>query len=91
MMVICRIVRNWDWYKQGVNGIFLNFFGFNGTAGVWRIKTLEDCGGCLEKTIVDDMDIVVRAYLHGWKMTFLNDVEILEKDLAHSFLRLSLF
>ncbi|KVH96592.1 hypothetical protein Ccrd_001339 [Cynara cardunculus var. scolymus] len=32
---------------------------------------------------VEDMDIVVRAHLHGWKMIFLNDVVVLEKDLAH--------
>ncbi|PWA45513.1 hypothetical protein CTI12_AA517160 [Artemisia annua] len=61
--------------EQQVNGIFLNFFGFNGTAGVWRIKALEDSGGWLERTTVEDMDIAVRAHLHGWKMVFLNDVE----------------
>ncbi|KAE9599969.1 putative glycosyltransferase [Lupinus albus] len=61
--------------EQQVNGVFLNFFGFNGTAGVWRIKTLEDAGGWLERTTVEDMDIAVRAHLHGWKFIFLNDVE----------------
>ncbi|KAL3023059.1 hypothetical protein AAZX31_04G047400 [Glycine max] len=61
--------------EQQVNGIFINFFGFNGTAGVWRIKTLEDAGGWLERTTVEDMDIAVRAHLHGWKFIFLNDVE----------------
>ncbi|CAH9078235.1 unnamed protein product [Cuscuta europaea] len=61
--------------EQQVNGIFLNFFGFNGTAGVWRIKTLEDSGGWLERTTVEDMDIAVRAHLHGWEFIFLNDVE----------------
>ncbi|RRT42348.1 hypothetical protein B296_00057197 [Ensete ventricosum] len=47
-----------------VNGVFWNFFGFNGTAGVWRIKALEDSGGWLERTTVEDMDIAVRAHLH---------------------------
>ncbi|KAL2489108.1 putative xyloglucan glycosyltransferase 12 [Forsythia ovata] len=61
--------------EQQVNGIFLNFFGFNGTAGVWRIKALEDSGGWLERTTVEDMDIAVRAHLRGWKFVFLNDVE----------------
>ncbi|KAF8023069.1 hypothetical protein BT93_F0533 [Corymbia citriodora subsp. variegata] len=61
--------------EQQVNGVFLNFFGFNGTAGVWRIKALEDSGGWLERTTVEDMDIAVRAHLHGWKFIFLNDVE----------------
>ncbi|KHN17187.1 Putative xyloglucan glycosyltransferase 12 [Glycine soja] len=61
--------------EQQVNGVFINFFGFNGTAGVWRIKALEDAGGWLERTTVEDMDIAVRAHLHGWKFIFLNDVE----------------
>ncbi|CAN1185196.1 Probable xyloglucan glycosyltransferase 12 [Linum perenne] len=61
--------------EQQVNSVFLNFFGFNGTAGVWRIKALEESGGWLERTTVEDMDIAVRAHLHGWKFIFLNDVE----------------
>lgn len=61
--------------EQQVNGIFINFFGFNGTAGVWRIKALEDCGGWLERTTVEDMDIAVRAHLGGWKFIYLNDVK----------------
>ncbi|XP_020238492.1 probable xyloglucan glycosyltransferase 6 [Cajanus cajan] len=63
--------------EQQVNGIFLNFFGFNGTAGVWRIKALEESGGWLERTTVEDMDIAVRAHLCGWKFIFLNDVKCL--------------
>ncbi|MCH95332.1 putative xyloglucan glycosyltransferase 5-like, partial [Trifolium medium] len=61
--------------EQQVNGVFLNFFGFNGTAGVWRIKALEESGGWLERTTVEDMDIAVRAHLNGWKFIFLNDVK----------------
>ncbi|EHA8589448.1 putative xyloglucan glycosyltransferase 12 [Cocos nucifera] len=61
--------------EQQVNGVFINFFGFNGTAGVWRIKALEDAGGWMERTTVEDMDIAVRAHLKGWKFIFLNDVE----------------
>ncbi|KAK7293962.1 hypothetical protein RJT34_16845 [Clitoria ternatea] len=63
--------------EQQVNGVFLNFFGFNGTAGVWRIKALEESGGWLERTTVEDMDIAVRAHLNGWKFMFLNDVKVL--------------
>ncbi|KAJ6809302.1 putative xyloglucan glycosyltransferase 1 [Iris pallida] len=63
--------------EQQVNGILINFFGFNGTAGVWRIKALEDSGGWLERTTVEDMDIAVRAHLCGWKFIFLNDVKCL--------------
>ncbi|KAL1168169.1 hypothetical protein V6Z11_A05G067100 [Gossypium hirsutum] len=63
--------------EQQVNGVFLNFFGFNGTAGVWRIRALEESGGWLERTTVEDMDIAVRAHLNGWKFIFLNDVKVL--------------
>ncbi|OMP00264.1 glycosyl transferase [Corchorus capsularis] len=63
--------------EQQVNGYFINFFGFNGTAGVWRIKALEESGGWLERTTVEDMDIAVRAHLNGWKFIFVNDVKVL--------------
>jgi cellulose synthase/poly-beta-1,6-N-acetylglucosamine synthase-like glycosyltransferase len=73
--------------EQQVNGVFINFFGFNGTAGVWRIKALEDCGGWLERTTVEDMDIAVRAHLCGWKFIYLNDVKVLMlTKLLRSFL-----
>lgn len=68
--------------EQQVNGVFLNFFGFNGTAGVWRIKALEESGGWLERTTVEDMDIAVRAHLNGWKFIYLNDVKVI---LDYSF------
>ncbi|XP_019185665.1 PREDICTED: xyloglucan glycosyltransferase 4-like isoform X1 [Ipomoea nil] len=63
--------------EQQVNGYFLNFFGFNGTAGVWRIAALEESGGWLERTTVEDMDIAVRAHLNGWKFIYLNNVRVL--------------
>ncbi|KAI3665928.1 hypothetical protein L6452_44563 [Arctium lappa] len=63
--------------EQQVNSHFLSFFGFNGTAGVWRIKALEESGGWLERTTVEDMDIAVRAHLNGWKFIYLNDVKVL--------------
>ncbi|CAI9107341.1 OLC1v1006672C1 [Oldenlandia corymbosa var. corymbosa] len=63
--------------EQQVNGWFINFFGFNGTAGVWRIKALEDCGGWLDRTTVEDMDVAVRAHLCGWRFIYLNDVRCL--------------
>ncbi|XP_057799219.1 probable xyloglucan glycosyltransferase 5 [Salvia miltiorrhiza] len=63
--------------EQQVNGVLLNFFGFNGTAGVWRIEALEDSGGWLDRTTVEDMDIAVRAHLKGWSFMYLNDVKVL--------------
>ncbi|KAG5586647.1 hypothetical protein H5410_047081 [Solanum commersonii] len=63
--------------EQQVNGCFINFFGFNGTVGVWRIKALEECGSWLEQTTVEDMDIAVRAHLCGWKFIYVNVVKCL--------------
>jgi GT2 family glycosyltransferase len=77
--------------EQQVNGIFINFFGFNGTAGVWRRKALEESGGWMERTTVEDMDIAVRAHLNGWKFVFLNDVEVhIVKYLILCFVKLFL-
>lgn len=63
--------------EQQVNGVFLDFFGFNGTAGVWRVEALEGSGGWLDRTTVEDMDIAVRAHMNGWKFILLNDVKVL--------------
>ena len=76
--------------EQQVNGVFLNFFGFNGTAGVWKIKALEDSGGWLDRTTVEDMDIAVRAHLNGWKFIFLNDVKVLDVMYQSAYLILFL-
>ena len=77
--------------EQQVNGVFCNFFGFNGTAGVWRIKALEESGGWLERTTVEDMDIAVRAHLKGWKFMFLNDVKVAKPYRSRSVMFLPSF
>ena len=47
-----------------------------GTAGVWRIKAIEDAGGWKDRTTVEDMDLAVRASLKGWKFVFVGDLEV---------------
>ncbi len=49
------------------SGFFLNF---NGTAGVWRKKTIEDSGGWQADTLTEDLDLSYRAQLRGWKLCF---------------------
>jgi cellulose synthase/poly-beta-1,6-N-acetylglucosamine synthase-like glycosyltransferase len=51
------------------------FFNFNGTAGVWRRKTIEDAGGWQHDTLTEDTDLSYRAQLKGWKFLYLQDVE----------------
>ncbi len=50
------------------------FFNFNGTAGVWRRKTIEDAGGWQHDTLTEDLDLSYRAQLKGWKFIFLPDI-----------------
>ncbi|CAO1947546.1 unnamed protein product [Urochloa humidicola] len=52
------------------------FFGFNGTAGVWRISSIKEAGGWEDRTTVEDMDLAVRAGLQGWKFLYVGDVKV---------------
>ena len=47
------------------------FLQFNGTAGVWRRKTIEDAGGWEADTLTEDLDLSIRAQLKGWKIIYL--------------------
>ncbi|MCP4460786.1 MAG: glycosyltransferase [Cytophagales bacterium] len=51
-----------------------SFINFNGTAGVWRKKCIEDSGGWQHDTLTEDLDLSYRAQLKGWKFQFLEDV-----------------
>src|SRR5438309_5800546 len=51
------------------------FFNFNGTAGVWRARAIEDAGGWQHDTLTEDIDLSYRAQLNGWKFIYLQDVE----------------
>ncbi|XP_058083488.1 glucomannan 4-beta-mannosyltransferase 1-like [Magnolia sinica] len=62
--------------EQEVGSSTYSFFGFNGTAGVWRIQALMDAGGWKDRTTVEDMDLAVRASLKGWKFVFVGDLSV---------------
>lgn len=47
---------------------------FNGTAGVWRAKCIEEAGGWEADTLTEDLDLSYRAQLKGWEIMFLEDV-----------------
>jgi cellulose synthase/poly-beta-1,6-N-acetylglucosamine synthase-like glycosyltransferase len=53
------------------SGFFMNF---NGTAGIWRKKTIIDAGGWLADTLTEDLDLSYRAQLQGWKLHFVPDI-----------------
>ena len=62
--VIEQSARSWG-------GLFMNF---NGTAGVWRRKAIDEAGGWEGDTLTEDMDLSYRSQLAGWKMKFVFDV-----------------
>jgi len=62
--VIEQSARSWG-------GLFMNF---NGTAGVWRRRAIDDAGGWEGDTLTEDMDLSYRSQLVGWKMKFVFDV-----------------
>ncbi|KAL8526117.1 hypothetical protein ACS0TY_015371 [Phlomoides rotata] len=70
--------------EQEVGSSTCSFFGFNGTAGVWRISALNDAGGWKDRTTVEDMDLAVRASLKGWKFLFIGDLEV-KNELPSTF------
>ncbi|MBA0581411.1 hypothetical protein Gorai_023589 [Gossypium raimondii] len=62
--------------EQEVGSSTYSFFGFNGTAGVWRISALNEAGGWKDRTTVEDMDLAVRASLKGWKFLYLGSLKV---------------
>ncbi len=50
------------------------FINFNGTAGVWRKRTIVDAGGWQSDTLTEDLDLSYRAQLRGWKFQYLEHV-----------------
>ncbi|GAA0157897.1 hypothetical protein Leryth_016665 [Lithospermum erythrorhizon] len=70
--------------EQEVGAVTHAFFGFNGTAGVWRIKALNEAGGWKDRTTVEDMDLAVRAGLKGWKFVYVGDLKV-KNELPSTF------
>lgn len=52
------------------------FFNFNGTAGIWRRRCLQDAGGWQSDTLTEDLDASYRAQLAGWKFVYLKDATV---------------
>ncbi len=52
------------------------FFNFNGTAGIWRKRAIEEAGGWQHDTLTEDLDLSYRAQLAGWKFIYLPKVVV---------------
>ncbi|MFQ5920450.1 MAG: cellulose synthase family protein [Nitrososphaerales archaeon] len=52
------------------------FMNFNGTAGIWRKRCIEDAGGWHANTLVEDLDLSYRAQMKGWRSLFLDKIVV---------------
>jgi cellulose synthase/poly-beta-1,6-N-acetylglucosamine synthase-like glycosyltransferase len=51
------------------------FFNFNGTAGMWRRRAIEEAGGWEHDTLTEDTDLSYRAQMKGWRFVYVQDIE----------------
>lgn len=63
-------------YEQGGRYAGGRFFNFNGTAGMWRRRCLEEAGGWQADTLTEDLDLSYRAQIAGWRFAYLDDVGV---------------
>ncbi len=64
--MIEQAARSW-------NNLYMNF---NGTAGVFRCKAIEESGGWQHDTLTEDMDLSYRMQIAGWKTEYVPDLEV---------------
>ncbi|MBC7794678.1 MAG: glycosyltransferase, partial [Clostridia bacterium] len=62
--------------EHGGRAALGSYFNFNGTAGMWRRKCIDDAGGWSGKTLTEDLDLSYRAQLKGWRFVYRPDVEV---------------
>jgi cellulose synthase/poly-beta-1,6-N-acetylglucosamine synthase-like glycosyltransferase/Leucine-rich repeat (LRR) protein len=60
--------------EQTVRSHSRRWFNFNGTAGVWRRRCVDDAGGWQHDTLTEDTDLSYRAQLRGWRFLYLPTV-----------------
>ncbi|KAJ4761490.1 cellulose synthase like [Rhynchospora pubera] len=62
--------------EQEAGSSICGFFGYNGTAGVWRVQVLNEAGGWNDRTTAEDMDLAVRAALLGWDFLYVGAIKV---------------
>jgi cellulose synthase/poly-beta-1,6-N-acetylglucosamine synthase-like glycosyltransferase len=50
------------------------FFNFNGTAGIWRRRAIEEAGGWQGDTLTEDLDLSLRAQMIGWRFVYVDEL-----------------
>ncbi len=60
--------------EQGGRQASKCFINFNGTAGMWRRRTIDEVGGWSSDCLTEDLDLSFRAQLKGWVMLFVEKI-----------------
>lgn len=60
--------------EQGGRQASESFINFNGTAGMWRRKTIDEAGGWSSDCLTEDLDLSFRSQLMGWKFLFVESI-----------------
>jgi len=85
MTRIQKMSLDYHFKVEQESGSFVHsFFGFNGTAGVWRVSAINQSGGWKDRTTVEDMDLAVRASLKGWEFLYVGDIRV-KSELPSTF------
>lgn len=50
------------------------FISFNGTGGLWRRATIDECGGWSSNTLAEDLDLAYRSQLGGYEIIYLTEL-----------------
>ncbi|KAL1535150.1 Glucomannan 4-beta-mannosyltransferase 2 [Salvia divinorum] len=45
--------------EQEVGSFVHEFFGFNGSGGIWRVAAMKEVGGWDDRTTAEDMDLAI--------------------------------
>jgi cellulose synthase/poly-beta-1,6-N-acetylglucosamine synthase-like glycosyltransferase len=60
--------------EQGGRQATHSFINFNGTAGMWRRKTIDEAGGWHNDCLTEDLDLSFRSQLLGWRFLFVENI-----------------
>ena len=52
------------------------YFNFNGTAGIWDRRCIQEAGGWQHDTLTEDLDLSYRAQLKGWNFLYVPEVVV---------------
>lgn len=56
---------------------------FNGSAGIWRRRAVDEAGGWSADTLTEDLDLSYRCALRGWRGAYVHRVAVVNEIPGH--------